>query len=180
MLIRIGRPHELPPLKTIHADWPGYRHVLLTEQFLPLPPEVVFPFFADAANLNLLTPPWLHFRILTPLPISMHRDARIDYSIRLRIVPMRWQTSITTWNPPHGFVDQQVKGPYALWHHEHLFLPKDGGTLMTDRVDYALALGSLWPTRAIHAAIVKPDLRRIFAYRRAAMDRHFGVQERPA
>src|SRR5579871_5848818 len=95
-------------------------HEFHGEQFLPRPLEEVFPFFADAGNLPILTPPWLHFHILTTRPIEMRRGALIDYRLRIHGLPIRWQSEIVEWDPPHRFVDEQRRGPYRLWHHEHV------------------------------------------------------------
>ena len=101
---------------------------LTNELWLPHQPQDVFPFFADAFNLERLTPPSLGFRVLTPPPIEMKVGTLIDYRVRLRGVPMRWQSEITAWEPPHRFVDEQRRGPYRLWIHEHTFTSQDGGT----------------------------------------------------
>jgi len=147
-------------------------HTLQTEIWMPRPLEEVFAFFSDAANLEELTPPWLNFRILTPLPIEMRPGVLIDYQIQYRMVPLRWRTEITVWEPPHRFVDRQLQGPYRQWIHEHTFEAKDGGTRMRDRVDYAVPGWILEPL--IHAWIVGPDVRRIFAYREEKMRQRFG------
>lgn len=141
------------------------------EQALWLPrarPEV-FAFFADARNLEELTPAWLKFRILSPTPIEMRPGAIIEYQIRLRGLPMRWRSEITIWEPPLRFVDEQRRGPYKLWRHEHRFEEKDGGTLCTDRVEYAVPFDGL-----VHRRLVAPDLARIFAYRREKLAERFG------
>ena len=115
------------------------RHTLHYEQLLPRPREEIFPFFADAAHLGDLTPDWLHFRILTELPIEMGRGTLIRYRIRWRGLPIGWTTRITVWDPPFRFVDEQIRGPYRLWRHEHHFESHGRGTTrMTDHVDYAL------------------------------------------
>ena len=134
------------------------------ERFLVLPrsPAEVALFFADPANLVRLTPPWLDFRILTPLPLALRRGTLIDYRIRLRGVPLRWRSLISAWDPPRGFIDEQVRGPYRLWIHEHLFEPAPGGTRVTDRVQYAAPGGAL-----VHRLFVAPDLERIFDHRAA-------------
>ncbi|HZA25273.1 MAG TPA: SRPBCC family protein, partial [Dehalococcoidia bacterium] len=92
--------------------------VFETEQWFPLRPEEVFSFFSDALNLELITPPWLRFKVLTVSPIEMKEGTVIDYRLRLRGIPLRWQSQITVWEPPHRFVDQQRRGPYRLWVHE--------------------------------------------------------------
>jgi ligand-binding SRPBCC domain-containing protein len=137
----------------------GYR--LESVQFLPAPREQVFEFFSDASRLELLTPPWLKFKVLTPSPIKMAAGLTIDYRLRLHGLPMRWQTLISVWEPPVRFVDEQARGPYRLWHHEHIFEPVEGGTLCRDLVDYKILGG-----RIIDALFVRPDLRKIFAFRR--------------
>ena len=139
------------------------RYRLEREQWLPHSLSHVFDFFSRAENLGAITPPWVHFRFHTPLPIVMAVDRRIDYTLRLAGIPLRWRTRVTEWDPPHGFVDIQEKGPYALWDHHHLFEEKGGGVLMCDRVDYALPLGPLG--RAAHALAVRSALAAIFDYR---------------
>lgn len=137
-------------------------YLLRTRIVLPGGPDAVFPFFADAANLEAITPPFLRFRIETPLPIAMAPGALIDYRLRLRGVPIRWRTRIAIWEPGARFVDEQLRGPYRLWRHEHLFEPTaDGtGTVVSDAVRYAVPGG-----RLAHRLVVERDLRRIFAYR---------------
>ena len=120
-------------------------YVLERAQVLPGDPEEVFGFFADAFNLEAITPPWLRFRVVTPRPIEMAEGALIEYRLALHRVPVRWLTRIEAWEPGRRFVDVQIKGPYRLWHHTHTFEPADGGTLVRDRVRYALPLG---PARA--------------------------------
>jgi len=139
-----------------------------TEVWLPLPPEELFPFFADAANLDALTPPWLNFHIVTPPPIAMREGALIDYRLRVRGVPLRWRTRINIWQPPHRFVDEQLRGPYRQWLHEHTFDPSNGGTLACDRVRYAVLFDFL-----VHRWLVRPDVEKIFAYRAQELRKRF-------
>ncbi|MCU0771566.1 MAG: SRPBCC family protein [Verrucomicrobia bacterium] len=129
-------------------------------QYLPRPRSEVFDFFSDACNLEAITPPWLRFQILTPAPIRMGVGTLIDYRLRVHGLPLRWRTRIAEWNPPHGFADEQVRGPYRLWHHEHTFEEADGGTLMRDSIRYAPMGGTL-----INRLFVRRDVEAIFAYR---------------
>src|SRR5918992_3965109 len=138
--------------------------VFETEQWFPRRPEEVFSFFSDALNLELITPPWLRFKVLTVTPVEMKEGTVIDYRLRLRGIPLRWQSQITVWEPPHRFVDQQRRGPYRLWVHEHTFVESEGGTLARDRVEYAVPGGAL-----VQKLFVEPELKKIFAYRSRKM-----------
>jgi ligand-binding SRPBCC domain-containing protein len=139
-------------------------HVLHREQRLDGPPEEVFAFFADARNLEAITPPLLRFEVITPGPIRMQPGALIEYRLRIHGAPVRWLTSIREWDPPHRFVDLQVRGPYALWHHTHSFAPApQGGTLMTDTVRYAVGFGPLG--ELAHRLFVARDVGAIFDHR---------------
>lgn len=143
---------------------------LHNEQWLPGAPEAVFDFYADAFNLELLTPPWLRFRVLTPAPIAMAPGAEIEYRLRLHGVPLGWRSRITAWEPPYRFVDTQIRGPYRRWVHEHTFAARDGGTLARDSVEYDLPGGWL-----ADRLLVRRDLERIFAYRRERLAGIFGA-----
>jgi ligand-binding SRPBCC domain-containing protein len=147
-------------------------HRLEREQLIPAPIERVVEFFADAANLDAITPPWLRFRIETPLPIAMGDDVRIDYELRLVGIPMRWRTRIVEWRPPYGFVDRQEHGPYALWEHTHRFLPCSAGVLMGDVVRYALPFGPIG--HAAHRLAVRAALAAIFDFRFDRIRERFG------
>ncbi len=139
-------------------------HTLRREQRLPGPPGEVFEFFGDARNLEAITPPLLRFRMLTPDPIEMRAGTLLRYRLRVHGVPVSWLTQIREWDPPHRFVDEQLEGPYALWHHTHTFEPSaGGGTLMRDEVRYALPLGPLG--ELAHRLLVRRDLERIFDHR---------------
>jgi ligand-binding SRPBCC domain-containing protein len=145
-------------------------YLLETTQWFPRPRPVVFDFFADASNLETITPPFLHFQIVTPRPIAMAAGALIDYRLSLHGVPIKWRTEIASWEPSHRFVDQQLKGPYHFWIHEHTFTDQHGGTLVKDAVTYSVPGGAV-----VHALIVKRDLTTIFAYRRKIMEQTFGT-----
>lgn len=123
----------------------------------------VFSFFSNAENLNKLTPPALGFRIITPSPITIRKGTIIDYKIKLNGIPFRWKSEITVWDPPHLFADEQLKGPYQYWRHEHKFEQKDGGTLITDIVKYR---SPGWIFEFIpHHLIVKKKINQIFDFR---------------
>lgn len=138
------------------------------EIWLPRPREEVFRFFSDARNLETLTPPWLRFRIATERPIEMGVGTEIDYRLRIHGVPMRWRSSIDLWEPPHRFVDRQLRGPYRLWVHLHEFEERDGGTLCRDEVEYAVPGGEL-----VDRLFVRRDLERIFRFRAETLKRLF-------
>jgi len=139
---------------------------------LPGTPESLFPFFAEAGNLGKITPPELGFRILSS-PGRMETGALIDYRIGLWGLPLRWRTRIASWDPPHAFSDEQLRGPYALWHHTHAFAPDDAdGTIMTDTVLYRLPLE---PLSLPAAPLIRLQLRRIFAFRDRAMREALGL-----
>ncbi len=147
-------------------------YALERDQWIPAPLDRVFDFFADAGNLQTLTPPWLGFRILSPLPIEMRPGASIEYRLRLAGVPISWRTRITHWDLPAGFVDEQERGPYAIWQHTHSFRALEGGVLMGDRVRYALPWGPLG--RVAHVLAVRSALAAIFDYRFQRVAEIFG------
>lgn len=136
---------------------------------LGAPLAEVFPFFADARNLEALTPPWLRFEILSPGPVDMRAGALIDYRLRIHGIPLRWRSEITTWDPPRVFVDEQRRGPYRVWRHTHRFAADGDGTLVEDEVEYAVPGGAL-----VDALLVRRDLDRIFGFRRDVLRERFG------
>ena len=139
------------------------------ELWLPRACPEVFSFFSEAGNLDAITPPWLSFRTITPAPIEMHVGTLIDYRLCLRGLPLRWRTEITAWDPPHRFLDEQIRGPYRMWIHEHTFEPRDGGTLVRDHVRYSVPFDFL-----VHRWFVRPDIERIFQYRSDRLRERFG------
>ncbi|MEM0982345.1 MAG: SRPBCC family protein [Planctomycetota bacterium] len=157
----------------------GKGWVLTASQWLPRSMDEVWPFFADAHNLEELTPPILNFQILTPKPIDMHQGTLIDYRIKIRGIPVNWKTEIERWDPPSAdrpdaaFIDNQIKGPYTRWNHLHTFEPKDGGTLCGDRVEYEVPGWFLAPV--VNAIAVQKDVEKIFAYRARKMAELFGT-----
>ena len=142
-------------------------HRLERRQHLRLPLDEVFAFFAEARNLERITPPWLRFELIAGDRGEMGAGTLIDYRLRLHRMPIRWTSRIEEWDPGRAFVDRQVRGPYRLWRHRHSFTAEDGGTLVRDQVDYALPLGRLG--ELAHPLFVRRDLERIFAYRHRAV-----------
>jgi ligand-binding SRPBCC domain-containing protein len=153
---------ETPANTSVHIRMGRKNHSFTLETRLSLPRsrESAFPFFADAGNLESITPPWLHFEMLTLLPIQMHAGTLIEYRLRLHGIGMRWLTEITLWEPPYRFVDEQRRGPYRKWVHEHTFTETHNGCEMCDFVHYATPGGWL-----ADRLFVRRNVRRIFEYR---------------
>ena len=141
---------------------------LRTELWLPRGRDEIFQFFADPRNLDRLTPSWLQFRILSPADIAMSKGTLLDYRLRIRGVPIHWQSEISSWDPPDRFVDRQTKGPYSLWLHEHTFAAHNGGTLVGDNVEYAVPGGTI-----VQKLLVAPDIAKIFNYRHRVLQELF-------
>ena len=149
-------------------------HRLLREQTLDLPIAEVFDFFADAGNLERITPPELNFHIVTPRPIDIKQGTLIDYQLKLRGIPMKWRTEISVWEPPFRFVDQQLRGPYRQWIHTHTFTElSPTQTLMEDEVRYRLPFE---PFGDIANYFVKGELAYIFDYRQKIVTELLGDQ----
>jgi len=140
-------------------------------QFINKPIEDVFEFFSNPDNLSVITPPKLGFKILTPTPIKMSVGRLIDYKIYLMGIPIHWRTLITEFDPPHTFIDQQIKGPYNIWHHTHTFQKVDGGVEIKDRVVYSIPFSILG--RILNFLWIRKDLENIFNYRKKVIDELF-------
>ena len=150
---------------------------LTMSQWLNKPPAELFEFFGNATNLEKITPKMLGFKVLTPTPIEMKPGTLIDYKLKVRGVPIRWRTLIATWDPPHKFTDEQLKGPYQRWHHTHTFTEENGGTRCDDLVDYRPPGGPLAPL--INKLAVQRDVEKIFAYRAKVLEEMFGSTPSP-
>lgn len=146
------------------------------ELIVPASLAATFVFFTDAANLPRITPPWLQFSIVTPMPVEMRTGLEIEYRITLYGLPIPWRSRIDVWEPGIRFVDRQIVGPYRWWRHDHRFEPAHGGTRVVDHVDYAPR--AAW----LSGALVRRDLHRIFAYRHEMLRRIFDElhREKPA
>jgi ligand-binding SRPBCC domain-containing protein len=140
-------------------------------QLIRRPLQEVFRFFSRPENLAEITPASLGFQMLTPQPIVMKDGAVIDYLITLFGLPLRWRTLITEFSPPHRFVDLQLRGPYAYWHHTHSFVETDDGTIVADEVRYALPFGLLG--RAAHTIVIRRQLNHVFDFRARILEQYF-------
>jgi ligand-binding SRPBCC domain-containing protein len=156
-----------PPIRIEREPDGTFR--LATAVLLPDTAERVFRFLSDTDNLEIVIPPWLRLRLLTPGPIDMDIATRIDYRLRVHGVPARWESEITSWEPPLRFGYEQRRGPFRYWVHEHTFLDRKGETLARDDVHYAVPGG-----RLAHNLFVRRGLERLFRYRRAQLLRIFG------
>ena len=140
-------------------------------QFINLNIDKVFDFFSNPENLEKITPSYLKFKIITKKPYDMREGIVFDYQLYLRGIPIKWKSLISHYNPPVGFIDEQIKGPYSYWHHTHTFTQKDEGTLITDTVKYSLPFGFIG--RIAHYLWVKKDLEKIFNYRQQVIKEIF-------
>ena len=141
---------------------------LEAEQTIARDLDEVFAYFAEAKNLEKLTPDFLRFKIASNVPIEMYKGTTIDYNLRLHGLPIGWTSLISEWEPPHLFVDEQIKGPYRYWIHQHHFEAVGRETLVKDFVRYQ-AFGG----RLVHDCFIKPDLERIFSYRQQQLEKYF-------
>ncbi len=169
--VTIEALRELPSDAWLRVHRPT--HVLRARSTLRAPIERAFDFFSRAENLERITPRDMAFEILTPLPIAMRAGTTIDYRLRLGPIPVRWRTEILTWTPPREFIDVSLRGPYAVWRHEHRFEARGEVTEMFDTVYYAAPFGPLG--RVANALFVRRKLRHIFEYRRTAIAELFGA-----
>lgn len=142
-------------------------HILTRSLTLDVPREQAFAFFADAGNLEAITPPELGFQIITPQPINIRQGTLIDYRLKLHGIPMAWRTEISMWEPPFRFVDMQLRGPYSQWIHTHTFTePEPGKTLIEDEVRYRLPFE---PFGDIIHSLIRGQLDRIFDFRQESV-----------
>lgn len=146
-------------MKLFHVSW---------EHDLDAPLEAVFAFFSDPANLSKLTPPAMGMRLLTPPPWTMGRGSVFDYHVSIAGWPVRWTAYIAEFEPPLRFVDLQLKGPYAYWHHTHTFEGRGRRTAIGDRIVYAMPFGPLG--RAAHRLFARHQIESLFAYRREVLE----------
>ncbi len=135
--------------------------------------DEVYEFFSDPDKLQELTPSWLDFRVVGSSTEGVEVGTTIDYRLRVRGLTIRWRSLISAWNPPHSFVDEQLKGPYRMWHHTHTFEETEEGVRVGDKVRYAVPGGPLLEG-LIERLFVGPDVRKIFDYRVQRLEELFG------
>ena len=147
-------------------------YTLSFTQQVPRPLAEVFDFFSRAENLEVLTPPWLNFKILDVKPQPIQQGTLINYSLRIHGIPLRWTSEIVEWERPHRFVDLQLRGPYKVWRHEHCFEAHDDKTVISDTINLALPLGYLG--QLAYKIKVHSDVQKIFAFREKKIRALFG------
>ena len=153
-------------------------YLLEHRQVIQRPRSETFAFFADAFNLELITPGFLRFRILTPRPVSMRAGTLLEYQLSLFGLPFQWKTLIESWSPDDSFVDVQLEGPYLFWRHTHSFEETKGGcTLVRDHVEYQLPLGAAG--RLANGLVVAKMLEKIFEHRAQAIARLLAPANNP-
>jgi len=150
----------------------GRDYTIFAEQWLPWTPAELFPFYGDAGNLEVLTPDFLRFEVVTPRPIEMKPGAIIDYRLKVRGLPIRWRTRIAEWEPDTHFIDEQIRGPYKKWYHMHRFEPVAKGTRVIDQVNFRPKGGPL-----TYHMFVKRDVEKIFGYRQQLLKQMFGSRD---
>ncbi|MBD3869263.1 MAG: SRPBCC family protein [Acidobacteria bacterium] len=149
---------------------------LETAQFINLPRPDVFAFFSDPRNLEAITPPWLSFRITGQSDKEIGQGTELTYRLRVHGLPMKWVSRITEWEPDRQFVDVQQKGPYAYWHHRHIFEEVQGGTMIRDQVDFQIPFGRLG--RRLAGKMIEADIREIFRYRSDLTERLLSIPKK--
>lgn len=148
-----------------------------TEQLLPIDIDTAWNFFSSAQNLALITPGEMDFKILTTLDgKEIYRGMIIDYTVKpLLGISLRWKTEICKIDKPFSFTDRQLRGPYRVWEHTHIFIGTANGLLMKDKIKYQLPFGMIG--RLIHLLIVRKKIENIFSYRREMLHKIFVSNE---
>lgn len=141
---------------------------LYKDQFVPLKPEEIFQFFSRAENLEILTPSWLNFKIISKSSDEIKKGTVIDYKLKIRGLPIGWKTLISDWKKNEYFIDEQTKGPYSKWHHVHTFEPVPGGCLLRDQVSYRIPVAIL--SNVILGRLISNDVNKIFNFRQEKIE----------
>ena len=139
------------------------KYIMEKHQFISKTKSEVFNFFKTPENLEKITPSNLNFKIHTPSPILMKKNAVIEYQIKIFFFPIYWRTLIKSYDPPNSFKDIQLNGPYKIWDHTHIFKECKNGTMMIDRIVYSIPYGFIG--RMVHFIWIKRELKNIFNHR---------------
>lgn len=146
---------------------------LHAKQLLPISKKEAWQFLSNPKNLKTITPPHMGFHILSGADKPMHAGQIIQYMVKpFPLMSTKWVTEITHVVQDEYFVDEQRFGPYSLWHHKHFLKEVDQGVLMEDIIDYKLPFGVFGTL--MHPMVVKPQLKKIFEYRKIKLEKLFG------
>ena len=148
-------------------------HLLNRKQIVPGNISDVFKFFENPLNLEKITPPWLHFRVLSSTDTRVHLGTKISYRLYWQVFPLSWSSEISEYQQDLFFADEMTRGPYRSWYHRHLFRSVEDSVEMTDTVQYSLPLGPIGDL--VHAIIIRQQLESIFDYRKRAIEEIFGT-----
>jgi hypothetical protein len=176
--LQAGFKFQFPTIQDAFSDlfpewYRNSQREFVAHQWVPQSVDEIFSFFSDEKNLEAITPAWLNFHVLKKSTEKMEAGTQVDYKLRLRGFPLRWQSKIEEWIPNQKFVDLQTRGPYSHWRHTHVFTPLKGGTLLTDRVLYKVPFGKVGALTA--GKLVENDVGKIFEYRRHKIEELFST-----
>jgi ligand-binding SRPBCC domain-containing protein len=145
---------------------------LKQEQFLPISLDEAWRFFATPKNLNKITPDNMMFEIRSEVPDTMYEGLLIKYRLKLMPgIPVNWVTEIMHIKEKEYFVDEQRKGPYKIWHHEHHFKLVEGGVIMTDLLHYDIGKSIFgWIAGKL---FVNKKVKAIFNHRYKILESYF-------
>ena len=148
-------------------------YTLHKTQKLPISPEKALEFLSNPKNLKIITPDYMSFNIVSPIDRPLYTGQIIQYIVTpLLGIKTKWVSEITHIEDKKYFVDEQMYGPYSLWHHKHFIKEIEGGVEMEDIIDYKVPLGILG--QIMHPILVKPKLEEIFSYRQKKLIELFG------
>jgi ligand-binding SRPBCC domain-containing protein len=149
-------------------------HTIKTEQRIPAELDEIWEFISSPANLRNITPEYMGFEVTSKdIAAKMYAGMIISYKVRpLMNIPMTWVTEITHVEEKKYFVDEQRKGPYTMWHHEHHLEVIPGGVLMSDIVSYIPPMGILG--EIANSVFISRQLDGIFSFRRKRLTEIFG------
>jgi len=148
-------------------------YTLHKKQQLPISLEKAWEFLSNPKNLKVITPDYMSFNIVSNIDRPLYTGQIIQYIVTpLLGIKTQWVSEITHIEEKKYFVDEQMYGPYALWHHKHFVKKIPGGVELEDIIDYKVPLG--WLGQLVHPFLVKPKLEEIFNYRQKKLLELFG------